>query len=86
MAYVDMYIPSMAGTSVSVVGASHILREASASLSVLLRWAIPEPPFAEWAASTALTLFVLLLSLVSGYQSACYSCHFILSIHFHYFP
>lgn len=57
MAYVDMYITSKAGAVAYAVGASHILREASASLSVLLRWAIPEPPFAEWAASTVLTLF-----------------------------
>ena len=33
-----------------------ILREASA-LSVLLRWALPEPPLEEWTTDTALTLF-----------------------------
>ena len=36
---------------------THILREASASLLVQRRWAIPEPPFVERATRMALTLF-----------------------------
>ena len=53
---VDMYIQSAANVGALAVGSYHILREASACLLVLLRWAIPEPLIAGRATSTALTL------------------------------
>lgn len=40
---------------------THTLREASACLLVLLRWALPEPLIAERATGTALTLFIFYL-------------------------
>lgn len=57
-ALVDMYISSKSGARVPGVGISHILREASACLLVLLRWAIPGPQGVGRATSTALTLFL----------------------------
>ena len=57
---VDMYIPSTADARAWAIDVfTHILREASASLLVQRRWAIPEPPFVERATSMALTLFLL---------------------------
>lgn len=48
-ALVDMYISSKSGARVPGVGISHILREASACLLVLRRWAMREPLIAERA-------------------------------------
>ena len=42
----------------------HILREASACLLVLLRWAIPGPQQAERANGTALTLFLSIIFII----------------------
>ena len=53
-----MYIPPTARTRVYAIGVfTHILREASAWLLVLLYRAIPEPLIAGRATSMALTLF-----------------------------
>lgn len=54
MLYVDMYMPPLADTRVSVFGVfTHILREVSASLPVQLQWAIPGPRSVERVASAA---------------------------------
>ena len=54
----DMFIPPVADAWALAIGVfQHIPREASARLLVLLRWAVPGPQQAEWANSTAHTLF-----------------------------
>ena len=68
-----MYIPLVASTRVHATGVfSHILREASASLLVLQRWAIPGPQQAERATRKALTLFIF-YHIIANYLGSRYS-------------
>lgn len=61
MAYVDMYDSvRFLRESAMDPDAWHILREASASLLVQQRWAIPEPLKVERATSMALTLYFII--------------------------
>ena len=56
---VDMYISPAAGAGAQAIGIfSHILREASASLLVQLRWAHARASNRGTSNSTALTLFL----------------------------
>ena len=60
---VGMFIPSMKSARALVIDVViHILREASARLLVLLRWAMRRPLCVERATGMALTLFYYLMS------------------------
>ena len=59
--YVDMYIVSDRVRYASISDLCHILREASVSLLVLLRWAIPGPQNVERALVRLSRFFLLIL-------------------------